>query len=111
MMLLNRITISAYIISLRSSRIGMVLNNYSGFDHHYIEIDPAVIDNTGIFGANGVSIKSSSATQNTIFVYNITQGQFDGCIWRMALLDSEVVPVQKVGRNINGQRLQNMKEG
>ena len=37
----------------------MVLNNYSGFGNHYIEIDPAVIDNGGIFGANGVSIKSS----------------------------------------------------
>jgi hypothetical protein len=84
----------------------MVLNNYSGFGHHYVEIDPAVIDNRGIFGSNGVSIKSSSSTtQNIIFVYNITQGQFDGCIWRMALLDSEVVPVQKVGRNITGQRL------
>jgi hypothetical protein len=88
----------------------VVLNNYSGFGHHYVEIDPAVINNRSIFGANGVSIKSSSATQNIIFVYNITQGQFDGCIWRMALLDSEVVPVQKVGRNITGQRLQNMKD-
>jgi hypothetical protein len=52
----------------------MVLNNYSGFGHHYIKIDPAVINNRGIFDANGVSIKSSSATQNIIFVYNITQG-------------------------------------
>jgi hypothetical protein len=79
----------------------MVLNNYSGFGHHYIEIDPAVIDNTGIFGANGVSIKSSSATQNIIFIYNITQGQFDGWIWRMALLDSKVVLVQKVRQKYN----------
>jgi hypothetical protein len=78
----------------------MVLNNYSGFGHHYIEIDPAVIDNTGIFGANGVSIKSSSATQNIIFVYNITQGQFDSCIWRMALLDSEVFQFKRLGRYI-----------
>jgi hypothetical protein len=60
----------------------MVLNNYSGFGHHYIEMAPAVIDNTGIFGANGVSIKSSSATQNIIFVYNITQGQFDSALVR-----------------------------
>ena len=78
----------------------MVLNNYSGFGHHYVEIDPAVIDNRGIFGANGVSIKSYQQHKTSSF-YNITQGQFDALHWRLALLDSEVVPVQKVRQKYN----------
>jgi hypothetical protein len=75
----------------------MVLNNYSGFGH-YIEMAPAVINTTGVFGEKGVSTSktSSSKTMPISKKDNLT-----AAFGEWALLDSEVVPVQKVMEKYN----------
>jgi hypothetical protein len=72
---------------------GMVLNNYSGFGH-YIEMVPAVINSTGVFGANGVSINNASSTPSP-------KDNLTAAFGEWALIDSEVVPVQKVMQKYN----------
>jgi Domain of Unknown Function (DUF1259) len=91
---------------------GMVLNNYSGFGH-YIEMVPAVINNTGVFGEKGVSTNNTSATNasssgsfsSSSGVNNTTpvseKGNLTAAFGEWALLDSEVVPVQKVMEKYN----------
>lgn len=72
---------------------GMVLNNYSGFGH-YIELVPAVINTTGFFGGKGVNMGNlpPSATPSS----PTDSGNLTAAFGKWALLDSEVVPVQKV---------------
>ena len=88
----------------------MVLNNYSGFGHTLYRNIFSIIDNTGIFGANGVSIKYHQQYKTSHLRLQYHTGTICCCIWRIALLGSEVVPVQKVGRNTTGQRLQNIEK-
>jgi hypothetical protein len=57
---------------------GLVLNNFSGIGH-YIEFMPAALNNTGAFQANTTTNQNVSAE-----------------FGELALLDSEVVPVQNV---------------
>lgn len=66
---------------------GLVMNNFSGFDH-YIEFVPAAGLNTGMFASN-----RSSNTAN--------KSQIKAAFGEFALLDSEVVPVRKVMEKYN----------
>jgi hypothetical protein len=77
---------------------GMVLNNYSGFGH-YIEFAPAVINTTTPFAEKGVNMSNmppSATPPSTSESGNIT-----AAFGEWALLDSEVVPVQKVMEKYN----------
>jgi Domain of Unknown Function (DUF1259) len=77
---------------------GMVLNNYSGFGH-YIEFAPAVINTTTPFAEKGVNMSNmppSATPPSTSESGNIT-----AAFGELALLDSEVVPVQKVMEKYN----------
>jgi hypothetical protein len=77
---------------------GMVLNNYSGFGH-YIEFAPAVINTTTPFAEKGVSMANMppSATPPSAS----ESGNITAAFGEWALLDSEVVPVQKVMEKYN----------
>src|SRR5215204_2004875 len=66
---------------------GMVLNNFSGFGH-YIEMVPAVINNTGVFASKDASNTQQQNNQKVAF------GEW-------ALIDAEVVPVQQVMQKYN----------
>jgi hypothetical protein len=77
---------------------GMVLNNYSGFGH-YIEMAPAVINNTGVFGEKGVSTSKASTSSKTMPISK--KDNLTAAFGEWALLDSEVVPVQKVMEKYN----------
>jgi hypothetical protein len=83
---------------------GMVLNNYSGFGH-YIEFVPAVINTTGVFGEKGVSSNNTSAgiggdsSNKTMPISK--KDNLTAAFGEWALLDSEVVPVQKVMEKYN----------
>jgi hypothetical protein len=77
---------------------GMVLNNYSGFGH-YIEMAPAVINTTGEFGEKGVSTSKISSSSKTMPVSK--KDNLTAAFGEWALLDSEVVPVQKVMEKYN----------
>jgi uncharacterized protein DUF1259 len=77
---------------------GMVLNNYSGFGH-YIEMAPAVINTTGEFGEKGVSTSKTSSSNKTIPISK--KDNLTAAFGEWALLDSEVVPVQKVMEKYN----------
>ena len=68
---------------------GMVLNNFSGFDH-YIEMVPAVVNNTGVFAS-----KDASNTQQ------VQQNNQKVAFGEWALIDAEVVPVQQVMQKYN----------
>src|SRR5918912_1850552 len=77
---------------------GIVLNNYSGFGH-YIEFAPAVINTTTPFAEKGVNMGNmppSAPPPSTSESGNIT-----AAFGEWALLDSEVVPVQKVMEKYN----------
>jgi Domain of Unknown Function (DUF1259) len=80
---------------------GMVMNNYSGFGH-YIEMVPAVINTTGVFGEKGVSMGNMppSATSSPSSPL-MESGNITAAFGEWALLDSEVVPVQKVMEKYN----------
>jgi hypothetical protein len=67
----------------------MVLNNFSGFDH-YIEMVPAVVNNTGVFAS-----KDASNTQQ------VQQNNQKVAFGEWALIDAEVVPVQQVMQKYN----------
>jgi hypothetical protein len=77
---------------------GMVLNNYSGFGH-YIEMAPAVINTTGEFGEKGVSTNKTSTSSKTMPISK--KDNLTAAFGEWALLDSEVVPVQKVMEKYN----------
>ena len=66
---------------------GMVLNNFSGFGH-YIEMVPAVINNTGVFASKDASNTQQQNNQKVAF------GEW-------ALIDPEVAPVQQVMQKYN----------
>src|SRR5215208_3198221 len=66
---------------------GMVLNNFSGLGH-YIEMVPAVINNTGVFASKDASNTQQQNNQKVAF------GEW-------ALIDAEVVPVQQVMQKYN----------
>ena len=77
---------------------GMVLNNYSGFGH-YIEMAPAVINTTGVFGEKGVSTSKTSSSSKIMPISK--KDNLTAAFGEWALLDSEVVPVQKVMEKYN----------
>jgi Domain of Unknown Function (DUF1259) len=83
---------------------GMVLNNYSGFGH-YIEMVPAVINTTGVFGEKGVNMgnmpPSATSSPSSPSPPTSESGNLTAAFGEWALLDSEVVPVQKVMEKYN----------
>src|SRR5919199_980037 len=83
---------------------GMVMNNYSGFGH-YIEMVPAVINTTGIFGEKGVSMgnmpPSATSSPSSPSSPISESGNITAASGEWSLLDSEVVPVQKVMEKYN----------
>jgi hypothetical protein len=66
---------------------GIVLNNFSGLGH-YIEMVPAVINDTGQFASTSASNTSQQNNQKVAF------GEW-------SVIDEEVVPVQKVMQKYN----------
>jgi Domain of Unknown Function (DUF1259) len=84
---------------------GMVLNNYSGFGH-YIELVPAVINTTAPFSARGVNMgnmppSATSSPSPSSSPPTSESGNLTAAFGEWALLDSEVVPVQKVMEKYN----------
>jgi hypothetical protein len=83
---------------------GMVLNNYSGFGH-YIEMVPAVVNTTGVFGEKGVNMgnmpPSATSSPSSPSPPTSESGNLTAAFGEWALLDSEVVPVQKVMEKYN----------
>ncbi|HYZ50944.1 MAG TPA: DUF1259 domain-containing protein [Nitrososphaeraceae archaeon] len=83
---------------------GMVMNNYSGFGH-YIEFVPAVINNTTPFAEKGVSMgnmpPSATSSPSSASPPASESGNITAAFGEWALLDSEVVPVQKVMEKYN----------
>ena len=82
---------------------GMV-NNYSGFGH-YIEFAPAVINTTTPFAEKGVSMSnmppSATSSPSSASPPASESGNISAAFGEWALLDSEVVPVQKVMEKYN----------
>src|SRR5919202_4748855 len=83
---------------------GIVLNNYSGFGH-YIEFAPAVINTTTPFAEKGVSMSnmppSATSSPSSASPPASESGNISAAFGEWALLDSEVVPVQKVMEKYN----------
>ena len=88
---------------------GMVMNNYSGFGH-YIEFVPAVINTTGVFGEKDISTNNTGATATnassssgggTSATPVSKKDNLTAAFGEWALLDSEVIPVQKVMEKYN----------
>jgi hypothetical protein len=83
---------------------GMVMNNYSGFGH-YIEFAPAVINTTTPFAEKGVSMSnmppSATTSPSSASPPASESGNISAAFGEWALLDSEVVPVQKVMEKYN----------
>jgi Domain of Unknown Function (DUF1259) len=83
---------------------GMVMNNYSGFGH-YIEFAPAVINTTTPFAEKGVSMSnmppSATSSPSSASPPASESGNLSAAFGEWALLDSEVVPVQKVMEKYN----------
>jgi Domain of Unknown Function (DUF1259) len=83
---------------------GMVMNNYSGFGH-YIEFAPAVINTTTPFAEKGVSMSnmppSATSSPSSASPPASESGNISAAFGEWALLDSEVVPVQKVMEKYN----------
>ena len=83
---------------------GMVMNNYSGFGH-YIEFVPAVINSTLPFAEKGVSMgnmpPSATSSPSSPSPPASESGNITAAFGEWALLDSEVVPVQKVMEKYN----------
>jgi len=83
---------------------GMVMNNYSGFGH-YIEFAPAVINTTTPFAEKGVSMSnmppSATSSPSSPSPPASESGNISAAFGEWALLDSEVVPVQKVMEKYN----------
>jgi Domain of Unknown Function (DUF1259) len=66
---------------------GMVMNNFSGIGH-YIEMVPAVVNDTGQFASTSASNSSQQNNQKVAF------GEW-------ALIDPEVVPVEQIMQKYN----------
>ena len=66
---------------------GMVMNNFSGIGH-YIEMVPAVINDTGQFASTSASNSTQQNNQKVAF------GEW-------AVIDPEVVPVQQIMQKYN----------
>jgi Domain of Unknown Function (DUF1259) len=83
---------------------GMVMNNYSGFGH-YIEFVPAVINSTLPFAEKGVSMSnmppSATSSPSSASPPASESGNLTAAFGEWALLDSEVVSVQKVMEKYN----------
>jgi hypothetical protein len=71
---------------------GMVLNNFSGLGH-YIEMVPAVVNNTGVFNSKGTPTNQSSSPQK--------QDNLKVAFGEWSVIDEEVVPVQQVMQKYN----------
>src|SRR5688572_33438367 len=71
---------------------GMVLNNFSGLGH-YIEMVPAVVNNTGVFNSKDTPTNQSSSPQK--------QGNLKVAFGEWSVIDEEVVPVQKAMQKYN----------
>ena len=71
---------------------GMVLNNFSGLGH-YIEMVPAVVNNTGVFNSKDTPTNQSSSPQK--------QGNLKVAFGEWSVIDEEVVPVQQVMQKYN----------
>ncbi len=71
---------------------GIVLNNFSGLGH-YIEMVPAVVNNTGTFNSKGTPNNQSSTPQK--------QDNLKVAFGEWSVTDEEVVPVQKVMQKYN----------
>jgi hypothetical protein len=72
---------------------GMVLNNFSGLGH-YIEMVPAVVNNTSVFNSKGTPSNQTSASPQK-------QGNLKVAFGEWSVIDEEVVPVQKVMQKYN----------
>src|SRR5688572_27019162 len=72
---------------------GMVLNNFSGLGH-YIEMVPAVINETGQFSSSGAAVAQQQGQQQQPNNQKVAFGEW-------SLIDSEVVPVQQIMAKYN----------
>ena len=72
---------------------GMVLNNFSGLGH-YIEMVPAVVNNTGVFNSKGTPSNQSSTSPQKQDNLKVAFGEW-------SVIDEEVVPVQQVMQKYN----------
>ena len=70
----------------------MVLNNFSGLGH-YIEMVPAVVNNTGTFNSKGTPSNQTSSPQK--------QDNLKVAFGEWSVIDEEVAPVQKVMQKYN----------
>src|SRR5687768_13184571 len=72
---------------------GMVLNNFSGLGH-YIEMVPAVVNNTGTFNSKDTSSNQTSTSPQKQDNLKVAFGEW-------SVIDEEVVPVQQVMQKYN----------
>ncbi len=72
---------------------GMVLNNFSGLGH-YIEMVPAVVNNTGVFNSKGTPSNQTSTSPQKQDNLKVAFGEW-------SVIDEEVVPVLKVMQKYN----------
>ena len=72
---------------------GIVLNNFSGLGH-YIEMVPAVVNNTGVFNSKGTSSNQTSTSPQKQDNLKVAFGEW-------SVIDEEVVPVQKIMQKYN----------
>jgi hypothetical protein len=72
---------------------GMVLNNFSGLGH-YIEMVPAVVNNTGTFNSKGTPNNQTSSSPQKQDNLKVAFGEW-------SVIDAEVAPVQKVMQKYN----------
>ena len=72
---------------------GMVLNNFSGLGH-YIEMVPAVINETGQFASSGAAVAQQQGQQQQPNNQKVAFGEW-------SLIDAEVVPVQQIMAKYN----------
>src|SRR5918999_2676570 len=73
---------------------GMVLNNFSGLGH-YIEMVPAVINETGQFASSGAAVAQQQGQQQQ------QPNDQKVAFGEWALIDAEVVPVQQIMAKYN----------
>ena len=72
---------------------GIVLNNFSGLGH-YIEMVPAVVNNTGTFNSKDTANNQTSTSPQKQDNLKVAFGEW-------SVIDEEVVPVQKVMQKYN----------
>ncbi len=73
---------------------GIVLNNFSGLGH-YIEMVPAVVNNTGTFNSKDIANNQTSSSSPQ------KQDNLKVAFGEWSVIDEEVVPVQKVMQKYN----------